>query len=135
MKPDERDPFVDRLLRGLEPPLPPPDLRSKTLTAARRSVAVEKDTDIWSVIWNSRRIRLMWAGAAALLLAGHVLLVPGKGSPSNRVDHALAAKNRADEHLVEMLRPVRIIDNVQPMVGLFASGGSLAELDLEGNSL
>jgi hypothetical protein len=51
------------------------------------------------------------------------------------VDPALVAENGVDEHLVEMLRPIRIIDNVQPMVGLFASGSSLTELDLEGTSL
>lgn len=135
MKPDERDAVVERLMNGLEPPQTPPDLRSKVLAAAHARMAAEPVTNIWSTIWNNRGFRLAWAGAAALLLAGHVFLVPGNGAVPSRVDPALVAEYRVDEHLVEMLRPIRIIDNVQPMVGLFASGSSLTELDLEGTSL
>lgn len=135
MKPNETDPAVDRLMKGLEPPPPPLQLRSKVLAAAHARMAATEATDTWSTIWNNRGFRLVWAGAAALLLAGHVFLVPGNGAVPSRVDPALVAENRVDEHLVEMLRPIRIIDNVQPMVGLFGSGSSLTELDLEGTSL
>jgi len=133
MKPNERDPAVDRLMRGLEPPAPPPDLRSRALAAARNSVADATTSDVWSTIWNNRGIRLAWAGVAALLLAGHVFLVPANGAPSIRVDPSLVAENRVDEYVVEMLRPVRISADVQPIFGLFAAANGLTELDLEGN--
>ena len=70
MKPDEKDVVVERLLEGLEPSLPPPDLRPKVLAAARVRMAAEPVIDVWSVIWENRGVRLAWAGAVALLLAG-----------------------------------------------------------------
>jgi len=133
MKPNERDPAVDRLMQGLEPPSPPPDLRSRTLAAARKSVTDETTTDFWSTIWNNRGVRLVWVGAAALLLAGHVFLVPANGVGSNRMDPDLVAESRVDEHLVAMLRPVQISKDVQPILGLFAGANGLTELELEGN--
>jgi hypothetical protein len=133
MKPDERDQVVERLMDGLEPPQPPPELRSKTLAAARKQMEAEALPNVWSRVWNHRGLRLAWAAAAVLLLTGHVLLIPGKGTVLNPVGPALVAENRVDEQFVDMLRPVRISDNVQPFVGLFAASDSLADLDLEGN--
>ncbi len=135
MKPNERDPAVDRLIKGLEPPPPPTELRSKVLAAARARMAAEEVTDTWSTIWNNRGVRLAWAGAAALLLAGHIFLVPGNGAVPSRVDPGLVAENRVDEQFVDLLRPIQISANVQPIVGLFAANGGLTDLDLEGNAL
>lgn len=133
MKPNERDPAVDRLMRGLEPPQPPADLRSKALAVARRSMVDQPTTDIWATIWDSRGVRLAWVGAAALLLAGHLFLVPPNGAVLNRVDPSLIALNRVDEQLVAMLRPVQISKDVRPILGLVAAANGLTELDLEGN--
>ena len=133
MKPDERDQVVERLMEGLEPPQPPPELRSKTLAAARERMEAKSLPDVWSRVWNHRRLRLAWAAAAVLLLAGHVLLIPGKSAVLNPVEPALVAENRVDEQFIDMLRPVPISDNVQPIVGLLAASDSLADLDLEGN--
>jgi hypothetical protein len=133
MKPDEKDVVVERLLEGLEPSLPPPDLRPKVLAAARVRMAAEPVIDVWSVIWENRGVRLAWAGAVALLLAGHVFLGFRNGAVPSRVDPALVAGTRVDEQFVDVLRPTPISDDVQPIVGLFAAGGGLAELDIEGN--
>lgn len=133
MNRSERDPAADRLMQGLEPPSPPTDLRSNVLAAVRARVAGEPATDVWSMIWNNRRVRLAWGGAAALLLAGHVFLVPRNGAVPSRVAPALVAENRVDEQFIDMLRPAPISDNVRPIVGLFATAGGLPELDLEGN--
>jgi len=133
MKPNERDPAVDRLMQDLEPPQPPPDLRSTVLAAAHARMAAKPVSNIWSTIWNNRGVRLAWAGAAALLLAGHVFLIPRNGVVPSRVDPALVVENHLDEQFVDLLRPAPISDNVQPVVGLFAAGGSLTDLDLEGN--
>lgn len=135
MKPNERDPAADRLMRGFEPPMPPPDLRSRALAAARNGAADSTTSDVWSTIWNNRGVRLAWAGAATLLLAGHIFLVPSNGAVPSRVDPGLVAENRVDEQFVDLLRPIQISANVQPIVGLFAANGGLTDLDLEGNAL
>ena len=133
MKPNETDPDVDRLMKGLEPPSPPPELRSKVLAAAHARMAATEATDKWSTIWDNRGFRLAWACAAAVLLAGHVFLVPRNGAVPNRVDPALVAEDRVDEQFIDMLRPAPISENVQPIVGLFAAAGGLTELEIEGN--
>jgi hypothetical protein len=133
MKPDERDAVFERLMGTLEPPQPPPDLRSKALAAARARMSAEPIPDIWSRVWNHRGLRLAWAAAVVLLVAGHALIAPGTGNGFRPIDPALNADNRVDEYLVEMLRPTRISDSAQPIVGLYASADSLSELEIEGN--
>jgi hypothetical protein len=134
MKPDDRDPIVDRLMEGLEPPQPPPELRSRTLAAAREQLAADAAPDAWSRIWNHRGMRLAWAATVAVLLAGHVLATYLPLGPLGSVDPALMAEYRVDEDLVDLLRPIRISESVQPMVGLLANTDSPIEFDLEGNS-
>jgi hypothetical protein len=133
MKPNERDPVVERLMEGLEPPLPPPELRSKVLAAARQRMKAEETPDVWSRVWNHRGLRLAWAATVAVLLAGHILATSSPLGPRASVDPVLVAENRVDEYLVGVLRPIRISENVQPLVGLFAGADSSIELDLEGN--
>jgi hypothetical protein len=133
MKPHERDPVADRLLRGLEPPQPPPALRAKTLAAARDWIAIGAAPDVWSRIWNHHRLRMAWAASVVLLLAGHVLVTLSPVGPMATVDPALVADNGVDEYIIGMLRPIRISENVQPMVGLVADSDDLTALDLKGN--
>ena len=133
MKPNERDPAIDRLVRGLEPPQPPTDLRTKVLAAARRSMVDQPTRDIWSAVWNSRGVRAAWAAAVMLLLAGHAMVAPGKGDAFRSVEPALIAENSVDNYLAEMFRPARISDNALPIVGLVASANGLTELEIEGN--
>jgi hypothetical protein len=135
MKPDERDPIVDRMMGGLEPPQPPPELRSKTLAAARERLTGEAAPDMWSRIWSHRGLRLAWAATVVLLLAGHTLATLSPiGSPTS-IDPALVAEIRVDEHFVGMLQPIRISENVQPLIGLLAGTEAPIELVLEGNPL
>jgi len=134
MQPNEFDPALDRLMKGLEPPPPPTELRSKVLSAARAKIAGEPLTDVWSTIWNNRGIRLAWAGAAALLLAGHVLVIPGDGVDIVQFDLDVA-ENTVDEQFVDLLRPIRISENAQPIVGLIALAGDPTILDTKGNPL
>ena len=133
MKPNERDPAVDRLMRGLEPPGPPPDLRSEALAEARKRMADEEIDDVWSTIWNSTGIRWAWAAAVVLFLAGHTMIVADTGHTFGPIDSNLAAENGVDDYLAEMLRPARIAENVQPVVGIVASANRLTELENEGN--
>jgi hypothetical protein len=128
MKPDKKDPAVERLFEGLDPAPPPSELRSKALQAARARAAAEPDEDLWSRLWNHRGLRLAWAATILVLLAGHLAVSPPGLGPA--VDPALVAENRGDEYLGAFLGPARISDNVQPFVGLLASTDGLAELDL-----
>ena len=134
MKPDNKDPSVDRLMEGLEPPHPPPGLRAKALAAARERLEVSAVPDVWSRIWHHRGLRLAWAASVLALLAGHILATLSPVGPISRVDPVLMAQNGVDENMVGLLRPIRISDNVQPLIGLFAGANSPIELELEGNS-
>jgi hypothetical protein len=131
MTPDDRKPMDERLFEGLEPPAPPPQLRSRVLAAARE-LKTEK-LDLWTRIWNQPGLRLVWAAAVVLLLAGHVLFVPGNGVSFDLVDPGLVAENRLDEHFVDLLRPIRISEDAKPIVGLFALAGDPTNLDAKGN--
>jgi len=133
MKSDDTDAFVDRLIEGLEPAGPPLALRSRVLEAARERLETESP-DVWSRIWDHRGIRLAWAATVVLLLAGNVLLTQNTGISVRQIDPALVAENRVDEQFADLLRPVRISANVQPIVGLVAAAGdSPTELELGGN--
>jgi hypothetical protein len=127
MKSDDRDPIVEGLMDGLEPPQPPPELRARVLAAAR---SAKTAPDVWSRIWNHGGLRMAWAASLVMLLAGHVLIGIGTGPV---IDSDLVAENRVDEYFVEFLRPTRIADNARPIVGLFANGNNLIDLELEGN--
>jgi hypothetical protein len=61
------------------------------------------------------------------------MVAPEAGTAFRAIDPARTAENRADDYLVEMLRPTRISDNVQPIVGLFASANGLTEIEVGGN--
>ena len=133
MKSDDTDTFVDRLIEGLEPPRVPTDLRTRVLTAARDHTG-KTSSDRWSRIWSHRGIRLAWAATVVLLLAGHAIVAPRKGAVFTRVNPALAAETRVDEQFADILRPVRISANVQPIVGLFSTAAdSSTELENGGN--
>ena len=127
MKPDDRNADVERLLNGLQPPQPPPELRARVLAAARETEAAPH---VWSKLWNHSGLRLAWATSVVLLLAGHILVGTGNGPAA---DPSLAAEDRIDEYFVEFVRPARISDDAKPIVGLFAEGNGLSDLELEGN--
>ena len=132
MKSDDTDAFVDRLIEGLEPPRAPTGLRPRVLAAARDHMETTS-RDPWSRIWRHRGIRLAWAATVVLLLAGHAIVAPRKGAVSSRVKPALAAEARVDEQLVDILRPVRISENVRPIVGLISGAGDPIDLEKGGN--
>jgi len=131
MTPDDRDPTIERLFQRFGPPAPPPQLRSRVLAAAREKKA--ETPDLWSRIWNHRGLRLAWATAAVLLLAGHLLVIPQTGAVLSPVDPDMIAENRVDEQFLDLLRPIRISADVQPIVGLFAAAGDPSEVDMKGN--
>jgi len=69
---------------GLAPPVPPPELRDRTLQAARAAMTSDGRDDVWLRLWRSRPIRFAWATSVAALLFGHIVI--GSGAPSGPED-------------------------------------------------
>ena len=77
MTTDDRSP-----LAGLRPPRAPHALAESVLAAAREALAEEAASTTWDRLWNSRPLRLAWAGSTFVLLLAHVALSvsPGAGA-------------------------------------------------------
>lgn len=131
MKSQER-PDDESLLRGLRSPQPPRELRARVLDAARSGARVGSAADAWSRLWHNRSLRLAWAGAVVLLLAGHAAVSLDRSAARAAFRSEYAAERRADEQLADLLRPVRISANVQPIVGL-AAGPDPLDVEAKGN--
>jgi hypothetical protein len=128
MRSDDNDPAVDRWLDGLAPSPPPAELRSNVLAVARDRMTSGEAPDSWSTAWHNRGLRLAWAAAVAVLLAGHVVISSGGAStPASQT-----AVRGGDPYLAAMLRPIRIAADVRPMIGV-ASSTEPNEYDQEGN--
>ena len=123
---------LELLLPGLEPPPPPAGLRARAVAAARDSMTAAPAPDRWSRIWNSRALRLAWAGAVALLVAGHVLVGrdPGSGFTPNP---PVMAETQRDEQFIEILRQVQINADAHPSIGLFVGAADLHQIENGGN--
>jgi hypothetical protein len=130
MKPLEDEQMAERLLDGLVPPQPPPELRERVLRAAQDHPANPPLPDRWTRIWENPWLRLAWAASVVLLLAGNLLLVPVQAEPQlAQADHSV------DEEMAEFVRPLTIADSVTPLFG--RSGGDrheLVDIDEGGNA-
>lgn len=131
MKSQER-PDDEPLLRGLDLPHPPRELRARVLDAARTRARVGPAADAWSRLWHSRSLRLAWVGSVVLLLAGHAAVSLDRSAVRATIRPDRVAERRVDEQLIDLLRPVRISEGAQPLVGLAAVPEQL-ELDAKGN--
>ena len=120
------------LFAGLGPPPPPAGLRARAIGAARERMAAAPAPDLWSKIWNNRTLRLAWAAAVVLLLAGHVL-VGSKLDPAVTSRTPVLAGDAPDERFLEILRPVEINADAHPTMGLFADAAVLNQIEQGGN--
>ena len=75
MTTDDRSP-----LAGLQPPRAPHALAESVLAAAREALAEEAASTTWDRLWNSRPLRLAWAGSTFALLLAHVALSVSPGA-------------------------------------------------------
>ena len=64
---EERDP-----LAGLRPAGTPKDLMGPVIAAAREALAAEASRTLLDRIWESRPLRLAWAGSALALVLAHL---------------------------------------------------------------
>ena len=129
MKPSNRNAAPPEILAGLEPPPPPTELKGEALAAARLAWTKEPGSDLWTRLWYHRGLRAAWVGAAALLLAGHILV------PSGISDReAVTADLRPDAEMTEFLRPMRIVVSATPNLGRnFPEEHEISTLTIGGN--
>jgi hypothetical protein len=97
-------------LTGLVPPGAPPELKARVLAASRAALlAGPARPDRWSLLWESRPLRLVWAASVLLLLAGHAVLV---GPDRPRAEAAALPLSRwvneADDELAAIGRLPRL---------------------------
>jgi hypothetical protein len=74
---DDRETLA-RLLGGLVPPEPPRELQGRVVRKATEALGREAHRDIWTRLWESRPLRLAWAGTVLLFLIGNGVL-PARG--------------------------------------------------------
>ena len=89
----------DRLSSGLIPPGPLPELRQRTLAAAREAMGRAESSDIWSRIWDSRSAHFAWAASVAVLLFGHIILGGGGSTPPVKTVHPVTASSSGSVEL------------------------------------
>lgn len=111
---------LDRLLGGLEPAPPPQGARARILASARAAVPRQPVTvDLWSRVWTSRKLRLAWVTAVAVLLGANLMLSvdrPGHaGTPTHPVAAARPAAPDPELAAVAELPPLRL--DVLPNLG------------------
>lgn len=99
---------LDPMREGLAPPVPPAELRVRTLSEARAAMTVNGRDDIWVRLWRSQPIRLIWATSVAALLFGHIVIGAGVPSgPADTIRPVMAAAAIRDE-LAEVIDVERI---------------------------
>lgn len=101
---------LDPMSEGLAPPVPPPELRDRTLQAARAAMRLNGRDDIWLRLWRSRPIRFAWATSVAALLFGHIVIGAGAGArpgPEGTIRPVMAAAAIRDE-LAEVINMERV---------------------------
>lgn len=97
-------------LAGLVPPGAPPELKARVLAASRAALlAGPGRPDRWSLLWESRPLRLAWAASLLLLLASHAALVrPGRLPVEAAALPVSRSVNEADAELAAIGRLRRL---------------------------
>jgi hypothetical protein len=87
---------IDPRLAGAAPPEPPERLRAAALAAAEG--AWDERPDLWTRLWESRRLRIAWAAAVLALVASHAGISIADRRAAARA-HTAAAPTRSPERL------------------------------------
>jgi hypothetical protein len=115
----------DRLLNGLELPVPSKELRDRALTAARAAGGTSSDSDLWNRLWTSPPLRLAWAASVAGLVLAHLALsLPARRTGPSRAGPLLTAGVVADTELAEVVELPRINAKRLPQLDTPFSGRS-----------
>ena len=100
------------LLAGLEPPVPPRDLRDTVLRAARQALVLESRPDAWTLLLRSPAARIAWGTAVLALAAAHALLPAGPRPPAQGA--ARLVPFPADPEVAAIERLPRIDERLLP---------------------
>lgn len=108
----------DRLFEGFARPLPPTDLRERTLRLAGTALMGPARRDVWGRVWESVLLRLVWTGAVAVLLASHVVISTAEYPNARRSGKAamLSVADDGDE-LFEIVDLARITTSRPGLMG------------------
>lgn len=110
MRPEEKEPGP---LAGLDTPLPPTDLRQRTLAVVRESLGREQVSDGWSHLWFSRPLRVAWMVSMAACVAGHLAVtLASKTDSSPGSTMIVSADVLGDEELQEIIDLPRVDQSV-----------------------
>jgi hypothetical protein len=99
---------IDSAFREVVPPAPPPELRLRTLQAAKKAVRGDRRHDIWSLAWSSSIIRLGWACSVAALIFGHIVIGSKVQSTSGSTLGPVLTTMVSDTELAEVFDCERI---------------------------
>ncbi|MCU0305738.1 MAG: hypothetical protein MUC56_16935 [Thermoanaerobaculales bacterium] len=94
----------------LAPPLPPNELRTRTLAAARAALGRAGAPDIWTRLWRSPLAQIAWAASVAAIAFGHLTLADPP-APARPALPAAAVAAAADE-LGEIADLPRLADDL-----------------------
>jgi len=96
------------ILDGLTHPVPPADLRGRTLAAARLSAAAQHPSPPWQAILAFFGAQRGWTAALVVLLAAHLVL--GSFREGSRSARAMLPRNVEVAAQPDLLRLPRVKD-------------------------
>ena len=120
MRDEDKDPEgrLDRLFAGLRPAAPPAPLRQRVLRASRAALREMPRPDAWTLLWESRPLRLAWGAATIALLFVHVAITPGRRETAERVARTPSrARPDFDREVAAIARLPRIDARAEALVG------------------
>jgi hypothetical protein len=121
-RPPDEFPFA-----GLAPPGLPPELRERVLAVAREALAGPGEPDVWTRIWESRPLRIVWAVAASLLVIANIGISGKRPSGVAVSRHDARVERDMTRELSSLVALPPIDETVRPLVGRAAADTSSPE--------
>lgn len=102
---------MNRLLKEIQPPSPPAELRDRTLRSAIEALDRRSPVSRWTQIWQSRPLRFAWATSVAGLLLAHVLIsTTPPPSPDTARGFSLHQASRTSEEEIQVIATLLRLD-------------------------
>jgi hypothetical protein len=111
---------VERLVAGLAPPEPPRGLQERALRGARQALAREAGRNVWTRIWESRPLRIVWAVAVVVLVICHAGITELRSVSARVGTQTARAAREGNGELAAIARLPRLDGNARPFLGMEA---------------